>query len=269
MHDPNIVAFNIDLPFPGQLAAWQKEDNAKARERGLRPPHRSALHIATIWHHDPEKDGSDDSCGWYMRPRHGSDPVLKRIVDAFAFDWDSTWNKGDGTLGFSGWFTPDGDARMSTIGIVNCMFHKAAWEYFGYDRRISDRFMQKHLFRIVAFAENPTDSMNNSIHQVYGKEERTARIHSAAGVVYGCILNWTRPWYKHPRYHVHHWRIQVPFFQRVHGWLFDRCSKCGKGFKYGEQGVGMGWYSKRRMHEQCSGVGRPMAVNKQEAAPTP
>lgn len=47
MHDPMTVAFEIKLPFRSEKNKYKS--------------------LITIWHVDPEKDGSDDSCGWFIR----------------------------------------------------------------------------------------------------------------------------------------------------------------------------------------------------------
>jgi len=42
-----------------------------------------------------------------------------------------------------------------------------------------------------------------------------------------------RPWWRHPRWHIHHWQIRiVPIFQ-LKRWLFSRCKFCGKRFAWG------------------------------------
>ena len=49
MHDPMTVAFEIRSPIKRKSKFWPQG-------------YRNSL--ITIWHVDPEKDGSDDSCGW-------------------------------------------------------------------------------------------------------------------------------------------------------------------------------------------------------------
>jgi hypothetical protein len=56
MHDPMTVAFEIRYP-------WKKygKRGRTEFERNYREP------FITVWHVDPEKDGSDDSCDWFGR----------------------------------------------------------------------------------------------------------------------------------------------------------------------------------------------------------
>lgn len=57
MHDPLTVAWEIKRPWP---------------ERGPGfGGHRYYPAIVTVWHLDPEKDGTDDSCDWFGRKRKG------------------------------------------------------------------------------------------------------------------------------------------------------------------------------------------------------
>jgi hypothetical protein len=51
-----------------------------------------------------------------------------------------------------------------------------------------------------------------------------------------------RPWWRHPRWHVHHWKIQVHPLQMLNRWLFSRCATCGKGFGWGYAPVASGWH---------------------------
>jgi hypothetical protein len=52
MHDPMTVAFEIKWPFPAKKT-W-----------GNGAIYRDYKTLVTIWHVDPESDGTDDSCGW-------------------------------------------------------------------------------------------------------------------------------------------------------------------------------------------------------------
>lgn len=160
-----------------------------------------------LWHHDPCTDHTDDSCGWFMRARHGDPKVLKAIESDFAFEWNASYQP---------WFTEQGDPALSTMGIALQMFRIAAWNHFSKDRKKVERYMRKHLYDILHFAENTCDTMATSIQGKYGEcsEPKKNRVRSMASMVYGCVLRDTRPWWKAPRWHVHHWRITCRLFWR-------------------------------------------------------
>ena len=94
--------------------------------------------------------------------------------------------------------------------------------------------MRKHLFDLIWFAENPTDSLYENLVMQFGEEQdREKRINKMARIVYGQIIRDLQPWWKHPRWHIHHWRLQI------HPWqsflrMFQKCATCGKHFLYGE-----------------------------------
>lgn len=54
MHDPLTVAFDIRRPWPKYNNTLKRWDWPS---------------VATIWHKDPERGGSDDSCDWFGRHR--------------------------------------------------------------------------------------------------------------------------------------------------------------------------------------------------------
>jgi hypothetical protein len=184
MHDPMTVAFEIRYP-------WLSEPPSKIWPKGYR---RSFI---TIWHKDPERRGSDDSCGWFKRARHGEPETLRKLIAEFDHAWDAK---------HSGWFDAEGKPLYSPIAITLGMFRTAAWIHFDGRRQI-DRFMNKHLYSILSFAENPVDSMHSSIVCKYGPVPRDRRVEEAASVVYGCLLRWDRPWWQHPRWHILHWHL--------------------------------------------------------------
>src|SRR3974377_2148720 len=77
MHDPQILAFDIKYPW-WQSKPWPKKFQhsgsdrfawkrmSEKEQRGCEPhwPQGYRDTFVNIWHVDPEKDGTDDSCGW-------------------------------------------------------------------------------------------------------------------------------------------------------------------------------------------------------------
>jgi hypothetical protein len=164
----------------------------------------------SLWHRD--KGGIDGTCGWFMRANHGDAKVLKAIESLYSLEWDRTCKLHNGSVSYVGLFdtTPAGWPAMSIHAIALNLFSWAAWEHFGHDRDERDKFMQKNLFNILLFAENPVDSACHGWKHSYGineHETREDRIHAAAVMIYGWILRKDRRWYQHPRWHVHHWRL--------------------------------------------------------------
>lgn len=198
MHDPDTLAFRVRLPIP--FGKQRRKDYSGGW-----------FEIAEIWHHDPCSDHSDDSCGWFIRARHGDKHTLKKIIHAFQFEW---------TNAYQPWFHGNGDPALSTIGIVVQMFQVAAFHHFNGSRRRTEKFMRRYLFQIIAFAENSTDTMATSIQGRWGEAQQPAdeRAAEAARIIYPFVLRLTRPWWKHPRFHVHHWRIYFPIAR----WLRHR-----------------------------------------------
>lgn len=182
MHDPMTVAFRIESPF------------RKVTKFGT--VFRKTL--ITIWHVDPETDGSDDSCGWFKRAHHGDKEVLEKIVSDFLFNFKHNY-----------WFTANGYRHFSTSGLLLEMYRTALWQVFKQSRRKSDQFIRKHLLDILHFAENPTDCIGDTITCKYGGKITEETMRSLASCIYGDIIRKTQKWYKHPRWHIHHWKIQI------------------------------------------------------------
>ncbi len=232
MHDPQTVAFEIKNPF------------AKKRH-GYRPS------LFTIWHCDPETDGTDDSCGWFIRKRHADQKVFEKIVKDFEFEFKNNY-----------WFTSDGSPRFATHAIVLEMYSRAIWNVLSEKKRSNGRrkFMRKFLYDILHFAENPTDSLNDYIvneyryrlieHDRSQVEPREERIRNLASIVHTDILRKLRPWYKHPRWHLHHWKIQFHPWQNFKRRYLEVCCVCHKrGFK----GAAMGdWSGTKTWHQECN-----------------
>lgn len=240
MHDPMTVAHEI---FLGK----QKKKNGHYRTPFI-----------TIWHVDPEKDGTDDSCGWFMRARHGDKEMLKKIRSAIESDFDRTFvSDSSGTLYLTGYFTPiSGAPVMSVHGIALSMFSAAAWQYFKYDRAKQRKWMNKHLFEILHFAENPTDSLKDEIIGTFRRGTNTpwsreGSLDHYASIIYAWILRSERPWWKHPKWHIHHWKITFPIFRSFYRRYFQKCSMCGK-IGFGNSSAYSDWDRTKVWCEKCN-----------------
>lgn len=197
MHDNSTVAFEIKSPFREKPSMFfPKGDYRKT--------------LITIWHIDPEKDGTDDSCGWYMRTRHGDKKVLDEIKKDFDYNFKHNY-----------WFDKDGKQIFSTIGTLVQMYGLATFIYFKKNRKKHERFMRKHLYDIIHSAENPIDCVGDNITNKWRCENIEERFESLANIIYADILNWSRKWYQHPRWHINHWSIQWNFIED----LFSRKKK--------------------------------------------
>lgn len=225
MHDPSTVAFEIKFP-------WGRRFHGEL----YRAP------FITVWHEDPETDGSDDSCGWFKRARHCDQAKLKAFESDLKFDWDADWG---------GYFGQDGKPRMSVAAIVLNAVQQAAWHHFGKSRRKRDRFLRKHLPAILFFAENPVDSMFNSVTGKHGIEkDRDRRIHEFAAIIYPWVVRQDQKWWQHARWHFWHWRFQIHPLQKLKRRLFTRCDHCGKKFGWNESPIGT-WGGSKLWHQSC------------------
>lgn len=224
MHSPESVAFGIRL-------GKKEKRNGEYR-----------LPLITIWHKDPCSDGTDDSCGYMIRPRHCNQEVLSKIKKEFDFNFENNY-----------WFDEDGNQIFSTIGTLMQMYRAAAWIHFDHNRKKVNRFMVKHTPKIIWFAENPVDCIGNAITNKWGYDkDDPERFGGLAGIIYSDILMAERKWYQHPKWHIRHWRIQFHPWQQFKRRYFLKCSICGKrGFKSSPMSD---WNGTKYWHQDCDAV---------------
>lgn len=153
-----------------------------------------------LWHVDPCRDGTDDSCGRFIRSRHCDPKILKKIISEYHYQRNLLFNE-------------KGEPILSTIGTVINLFHIAVWEHFKHDQNKTSKFMSKNLYEIILFAENPLDSIFPSINAVKlhtrSIDPDNGRMTELAHIIYPWIMRSIRPWYKNPKWHLHHWKIQM------------------------------------------------------------
>lgn len=217
MHDPMTVAHEIKWPIKNK--------------RGYRNP------IFTIWHVDPEKDGTDDSCGW-SRPKltDAERAYIKKVAsDQFSQLYARKEAIREGKDYANVCYNQD---IYGTIYWLWRHFSKGKirWQY---GKHLSNRELQ-YVFQL---ATNPVDNFqgykNNTLKEF---EDFTL-------LVYRAYKAFKRPWYQHPRWHIHHWSIQWHWWQNLKRRYWLKCCICGKrGFKSSPIGD---WDGTRRWHQEC------------------
>lgn len=239
MRDPMTVVCSIPRPWP-------------ARQR---MPSGGKWHwywpdFATVWHRDPERDGSDDSCGWSRAKLTEADRALAQELA----NWESEWpyffaqpqrvtNPAYPNL----WTIGPGDAAMLMVEL----WSQIAWRL---ERR---ELSPREVFHAMRLGHNPTDNFAASLTHTRPDDRFSTFLW-----IIRAYRGARRPWYRHPRWHIHHWRIQIHCVQAFKRWLFTRCATCGGRFAYGESGLGTWsghgprWFrSETLTHMRCSGAG--------------
>lgn len=259
MHDPLTVAFEIKYPWY-QHKPWPKKfrhsrDKKWDWEHGLTKEQREGRNsfwdegyrntFITIWHKDPETDGSDDSCAW-------SFPKLTNWQKDRL--WNGAWHESKYphylTLNGKEWEGTYTEAVSLYTGLVLMAVRliglKVSLEYI--QKMAIERIhspdccpaVNVFCFQPGYHTNNKNDSENDRQEHFYGILCGIAR----------SILADLRPWYRHPKWHFWHWRFQVHPLQALWHWLFRRCHKCGKGFAWKETAIG-DWNGTRCWHERC------------------
>lgn len=250
MYDPCTVAHEIKSPFRGKPSSfWPKG-------------YRSTL--VTIWHVDPEdrtgKCGvrGDDTCGWYSPPYSEAD--RDRIRKLGENEYSSIFGKqhalAEGKDYARVCYEPTAyDAIYWTWRAIKFADRKGGWKYG--ERKPALTVLEME--RIFELYSSPVDNLRLSVERVKDAESCAYFFLT----VYRCYLRFHRPWYKHPRWHVHHWRFQIHPWQTFRRWAFSRCAGCGKGFAWGYSPVSHQWHSPRPKwfcsevgiyHSECSGL---------------
>lgn len=247
MHSPETLAFEIHL----------------GRKRKRNGDYRTPL--LSIWHKDPCLDGTDDSCGWFIRGRHIDKKIIDAVVKEFESEWDNVHKGDNGFVYNCGWFNPQGENVLSVRGIVLNMYIYAAKIALNPTGKIDPgkmwgrayRFVHKHYIEIMYFAENNRDSMRDNIvrkfqigcQEPYTDKSRSEMIRECAVIITSDIMRKARPWYRHPRWHIHHWKLQFHPWQQFKRRYWDKCCECGKrGFK----GAAFSdWDGTKRWHQEC------------------
>jgi len=193
----------------------------------------------TIWHVDPESDGSDDSCGWHS-PKLTKDQreAMHNIADQEARE--------PYYLAFKG-------KKIENPTEAETLLRQA---FFLVGMVLNRRFHMKKVTLTEAsewaceMMANPTDNFRSSLaflagyHSNFVTDNVSDREICASELFCSLarfILRERRPWYRHPRYHFWHYSLQIHPLQHFKRWAFSRCEKCGKGFAWGYAPISGSW----------------------------
>lgn len=196
----------------------------------------------TLWHVDPETDGSDDSCGW-SGPKFtkADDHIIKDLLcDEQQTPWVRTAQTHVRDPRYQYQEARPGDG----LALIVMAYGEAAWAA---DRRRMDP-------KLIAEAMSLATHRHDNLMSCVAEPERLFR----------CVLRAyrrnRRRWWQHPRWHVRHWKLQVHLLQQARRFLFDRCATCGGRFKWGYSPT-TDWNCTAVWHGEC---GQPNQVRASE-----
>jgi len=203
-----------------------------------------------VWHIDPERNvpdqRRDDSCGWFPR---NLTPELRRGVDELCSksheDVQARIQQA-----FDRWTIPDARYPSLKEMPMDIAFATHLMTLMWIDR-LSFRRWERRLWRrgtpmgritklAASLAFSTVDNLNFA-----DDVPRYIRLLAAA---YRRDL---RPWWKHPRWHVHHWRINFDLTRNLRR-MFQRCPACNKALGFGCVPHG---YGDKLYHGTCSPSG--------------
>lgn len=204
-----------------------------------------------IWHIDPERNvpgqRRDDSCGWF--PRNLTPPIQK-AVDQFM----SACHDGERLMIEAAILRrapydarypslkrmPIGEGYALALMVLTFIDRwslqpKRAW------RRRSEYRAQMRVLRLAERAAL------NGVDTVLEADSVESFVRMLAGIYRRDV----RPWWQHPRWHVHHWKVNFNLPRNLKR-MFQPCATCRKplGFGYCPVSDGRGLH-----HGPCAGVG--------------
>ena len=204
-----------------------------------------------VWHIDPETPGTgnrqDDSCGWFDRtPREYSDAVAYVLKDqttmheieliiARKVETVAPFYEGISDRIISYPRLPAADSLAMCLMVARELENRRWWNgQNGKDGATSSRlkraFTRRRNVDGIAFdlALNPIDNLSS----IDSAKQAVHLIAAALGRRF-------RPWWKHPRLHVHHWQIKFNLPRNLRR-MVQACAGCGKrlGFGYCPTSVG-------------------------------
>lgn len=209
-----------------------------------------------LWHIDPERrtegQRTDDSCGWFdRRPGQYADAVAYVLKDVNTMhEIDRAIRTRDPVTCPYGYTYPR-MALSETLAVVTLITDElelrrwwngqdgkggahASWFLRTFSRKRDVASEARGL------ALHPLDNLS-----ACDEPEELVRLIS------GALHRRYRPWWKHPRWHIHHWQVNFHIARNVRR-MFEPCGTCGKALGFGYSPIDNG--SGRLHHHQCVGA---------------
>lgn len=215
-----------------------------------------------VWHIDPEKPNTgnrrDDSCGWFDRtPGAYADAVAYLLADqTFMHDvrlilarreaMPYPFYEGISERHMTGLRLPAGEALALVLMIATELELRRWWNGQGGKEGAAGSWWRKTFTRkrdvsdtAISLALHPLDNLS-TVDQPDG----------AIRLIGAALNRRFRPWWRHPRWHVHHWKVNFDLPRNLRR-MFEPCSTCRKplGFGYCPTVDGRGPH-----HSECLGI---------------
>ena len=250
------------------------------------PPHRHGgpyrAPWVEVWHVDPEVGGNDDSCNWHgFRPHIPDDLrawLRKEGEDhwVYAIRGVEKWRDTDDgrIVPMPDHYWPGGMTSASALELLYGIWSIIVWRAPRKGGPIYTRHLSRWLHttetraglpHLMEMLTNPTDNLHDLVTRARaGDADGQKAMGDLFVAVYRIMQGATRPWWRHPRWHVHHWSIRVPLIQRLKRFLFSRCATCGKRFPWGYAPISSSWHGPGPRwfrgeedvhHHECVGAG--------------
>lgn len=226
MHDPQTLAFSFP-PYGGALYRL-----------------KSVIGF-DIWHVDPERptegQRSDDSCGWFdRRPREYADAVVYVLAQKDVMHEIersiATAIPVTGCYGHTYPRMPLGETLAICLLVARELELRRWWNGQNGQQGACHSRWRKLLTR----KRRVDDLACDLALTVY---DNLSSIESAEGMVRliaAALHRRFKPWWRHPRWHVHHWEVNIDLVRNVRR-MFQRCAGCGKRFSFGYCPTSFSW----------------------------
>ncbi len=248
-YHPETLAFSFP-PCPSGGVPFTRKDGT--RDKGRWTVARALYALRPwigfdVWHIDPERRSedqrTDDSCGWFdRRPREYAEAVEYLLKDTSTVHeielimergvWTRcAYQAKPGDDDYNGKLS--GYPRLSSAdALALCMLvarelETRRWWNTG-KRPAHSNWWRRTFARKRDVLPVAMDLALNPIDNLVGIDDPARAIRLIAGA----LARRFKPWWRHPRWHVHHWRVNFDLPRNLRR-MFQRCDGCGDRLGFG------------------------------------